>query len=129
MLQKTRKAVMAIGLGFALTLALSSVAAQDVTTNSMPGVDFSKFHTYKWVTVSAKYPNQIVDQQIKNSIDAQLAAKGLTKTDGDNADLHVAYQVGIATTNAVERVWYGRSMGRRDGVRRKLDHQYRHAGA
>ena len=96
MFQKTRKAVMAIGFGFMLTLAASSVAAQDVTTNAMPGVDFSKFHTYKWVTVEgAKYPNQIVDQQIKNSIDAQLAAKGLTKTDGDNADLHIAYQVGM----------------------------------
>ncbi|MGA8742209.1 MAG: DUF4136 domain-containing protein [Terracidiphilus sp.] len=96
MFQKTRKAVMAIGFGFILTLAASSVAAQDVTTNAMPGVDFSKFHTYKWVTVEgAKYPNQIVDQQIKNSIDAQLSAKGLTKTDADNADLHIAYQVGM----------------------------------
>jgi Domain of unknown function (DUF4136) len=96
MLQKTRKAVMAIGFGFIMALAAFSVAAQEVTSDAMPGVDFSKFHTYKWVTVEgAKYPNQIVDQQIKNSIDAQLAAKGLTKTDGDNADLHVAYQVGM----------------------------------
>ena len=50
----------------------------------MPGTDFTKYHTYKWITIEgAKHPNQIVDAQIKTAIDSQLAAKGLTKTDGD----------------------------------------------
>ena len=57
----------------------------------MPGIDFSKFHTYKWVTVDgAKYPNQIVDAQIKQAIDSQLAAKGLTKVDNGPADLYIS---------------------------------------
>jgi hypothetical protein len=78
-----------IGLGLMLALLTCSVAvAQDVTTNSMPGTNFAKYHTYKWVTVEgASYPNQIVDTQIKNSIDSQLAAKGLSKADTDKADL------------------------------------------
>jgi hypothetical protein len=92
-------------LGLVLVLVLlacSASMAQDVTTNSMPGVDFSKYHTYKWVTIQgATYPNQIVDAQIKSSIDSQLTAKGLTKTDGDKADLYIGYQTSIDQ----ERQW------------------------
>ena len=91
----------AIGLIVAL-LAGSAALAQDVSTNSMPGTDFTKYHTYKWITIEgAKYPNQIVDAQIKTAIDSQLAAKGLTKTDGDKADLYVGYQASIDQ----ERQW------------------------
>ena len=36
-----------------------------------------------------------MDTQIKDSVDSQLAAKGLTKVDGDKADLYVAYQVSV----------------------------------
>lgn len=81
----------------ALTLLTCGVAlAQDVKSNSMPGVNFSKYHTYKWVTVEgAKYPNQIVDAQIKQAIDSQLTAKGLTKVESDPADLDIAYQVAV----------------------------------
>ncbi len=92
-------------LGIALTLLLAACAltpAQEVSTNSMPGVDFSKYHTYKWVTIEgATYPNQIVDAQIKQSVDSQLATKGLTKTDGDKADLLIGYQASIST----EKQW------------------------
>lgn len=103
----TKMARFAAGLLLAL-LACSAGMAQDVTTNAMPGVSFSKFHTYKWVTVEgASYPNQIVDTQIKDSIDAQLAAKGLTKTADDKADLYVAYQVSVNQ----EKQWNAYGMG------------------
>jgi hypothetical protein len=61
----------------------------------------------------AEYPDQILDQQIKQSIDSQLAAKGSTKTDGDTGDLFVAYQVSIAQ----EKQWnaYGGGAGWRMG--------------
>jgi hypothetical protein len=96
MLQQTRTAIAAIGFGFVMTLAATQVAGQDVKSNHMPGVDFSKFHTYKWVPIqSASHPNQIVDQEIKQSIDSQLASKGLTKTEGNQADLYVGYQVAV----------------------------------
>ena len=50
----------------------------------MPNIDFSKFKTYKWVKIEgAQYPDDITDAQIKSAIDAQLATKGLTKTEGD----------------------------------------------
>ena len=84
-------------IGFVVAIATSSaVLAQDVKVNAMPGVDFSKFHTYKWVVIEgASHPNQIVDAEIKQSADAQLASKGLTKVDTDKADLYVGYQVAV----------------------------------
>src|ERR1700721_3558791 len=88
----TRVAKLGLGLSLAL-LACGAAVAPDVSTNSMPGTDFTKYHTYKWITIEgAKYPNQIVDAQIKTAIDSQLAAKGLTKTNGDKADLYLGYR-------------------------------------
>ena len=91
-----------------LLLMAGSVAAQDVKYNFMPGTDFSKFHTYKWVVVpNATYPNQIVDTQIKDAINSQLSAKGLTSTDSDKADLYVAYQTSVDQ----QKQWNAYGMG------------------
>lgn len=82
---------------------------QDVHHNSMPGVDFSKYHTYKWVSIQGgAHPNQIIDAEIKQSIDAQLAAKGLTQTDSDKADLYIGYQVAVDQ----EKQWNAWGTGR-----------------
>jgi hypothetical protein len=97
MLRKSRNRLAKIGLGLVLALLAGNLTpAQDVSTNSMPGTDFSKYHTYKWVAIEgAAVPNQILDAQIKQSIDNQLSTKGLTKTDGDKADLLIGYQVSV----------------------------------
>jgi hypothetical protein len=72
------------------------VQAQEVRYNYAPGTDFSKYKTYKWVEVQGvKYPNQLLDAQIKQAIDSQLATKGLAKTEADHAELYVTYQVAI----------------------------------
>jgi hypothetical protein len=92
-----------------LLLTAGPLAAQDVTYNSMPGTDFSKYHTYKWVSIEGgAHPNQIMDQEIKQSIDSQLASKGLTKTDSDKADLYVGYQVAVDQ----EKQWIAWGTGR-----------------
>jgi len=94
----------------ALVACITSAAfAQDVTYNFMPGTDFTKYHTYKWVVIEGGvHPNQIVDAEIKQSIDAQLASKGLVKVDSDKAaDLYVGYQVAVDQ----ERQWNGYGMG------------------
>jgi hypothetical protein len=93
----TRTRITRLGAGLILAVVTCVTAlAQDVTTNSMPGTDFTKYHTYKWVTIEgAAYPNQIVDAQIKDAVDSQLAAKGLTKTTDDKADLYIGYQVSV----------------------------------
>ena len=84
-------------IAIAMALALTATArGQDVGFNAMPGTDFSKFKTYKWVKIEgAQYPDQIMDTQIKSVIDGQLASKGLTKTEDDTADLFVGYQVAL----------------------------------
>ena len=77
--------------GPALVLALvacSVTYAQDVRTNYMPGTDFSKYHTYAWVDevqgvpAVGGHPDQILDAQVKQAIDSQMAGKGLTKVAG-----------------------------------------------
>jgi len=83
----------------ALLLMIAGTAlAQDVRYNFDKDTDFSKFKTYKWVTLQdAPKVNDLVDKQIKDAVDAQLATKGLSKVDGDNADLLIGYQAGIGT--------------------------------
>ena len=83
-------------------------SAQDIKFNFLPGTDFAKYKTYKWARVpNVQYPDQILDTQITQAIDAQLAKKGLTKTDGDNADLVVTYQVAVTQ----EKQWNSFSTG------------------
>lgn len=82
----------------ALLAIAGSALAQDVRYNFDKETDFSKFKTYKWVEMKdAKKPDDLIDKQIRESIDAELAKKGLTKTDSENADLYVGYQAGIGT--------------------------------
>jgi hypothetical protein len=76
--------------------------AQDVRTNYMPGTDFSKYHTYAWVDEVkgvprvGGQPDQILDTQVKQAVDSQMAAKGLTKaTEDTKPDLLVGYQLAI----------------------------------
>jgi hypothetical protein len=83
-------------LAILLFLAAGELRAQDVRHNFMPGTDFSKYHTYKWVAIQGgAHPNQIMDAEIKQAVDSQLAAKGMTKTDNDKADLYVGYQIAV----------------------------------
>src|SRR5271169_6226206 len=91
--------------GPALVLALvacSVTFAQDVRTNYMPGTDFSKYHTYAWVDevqgvpAVGGHPDQILDTQVKQAIDSQMAGKGFTKAvDGGKVDLLLGYQLAI----------------------------------
>ena len=70
--------------------------AQDIRYNYASGTDFSKYKTYKWVQIKdAQQLDQIADQQLKAAFDEELAKKGLTKTDADNADLYLGYQVAL----------------------------------
>jgi hypothetical protein len=85
-------------LSLALLLPAASAAAQDVRYNFDKDTDFSKFKTYKWVPIKdAPKVDNLRDKQIKDAVDAELAKKGLTKTDADTADLYIGYQAGIGT--------------------------------
>jgi Domain of unknown function (DUF4136) len=94
---------LALGLGSVLCCVMH---AQTVRTSYQPGLDFSKFRTYRWVEIKGVHPDPDVDAQIKQSIDSQLAKKKLTKKDGE-ADLYVDYQTAIskATTWQTYEDW------------------------
>ena len=71
--------------------------AQDVRYNFDKGANFSGFKTYKWVVIKgAQQLSDLVDKQIKASVDAELAKKGLTKSDSDSADLYIGYQAAVS---------------------------------
>jgi hypothetical protein len=101
--------IMKIAINLAMVLIAGIIATgQDVRTNYMPGTDFSKYHTYKWVDIAGgAHPNQIVDAEIKQSVDSQLAEKGFTKTDSDSANMYVGYQTAIDQ----EKQWNAYGMG------------------
>jgi hypothetical protein len=75
--------------------------AQDVRYNSMPGANFAKYHTYKWVDCGGKHPGQITDREIMQDVDAQLAQKGFTESAGESADMYVCYRIAVDQ----ERQW------------------------
>jgi hypothetical protein len=96
--------------------------AQNATYNYARGVDFSPYRTYEWVSIEGvAAPDSHLDEAIKRAIEAQLAAKGLTKSK-DGAQLYIAYQVGfprekvirqyLGATQAYGPDWpYGRDYG------------------
>jgi len=74
-------------------LVIGGAHAQDVRYNFDKDANFSGFKTYKWVILKdAVQLDNIMDKNIKSAIDAELAKKGLTRVDTDNADLYVGYQ-------------------------------------
>src|SRR5215510_14488494 len=93
--------------GCLLFVCCEWAAAQDIKYNFLPGTDFSKYKTYKWVKApKVQYPDDILDKQIMQAIDSQLGLKGLTKTE-DNPDLYVIDQVAVKQ----EKQWNSFSTG------------------
>jgi len=88
-----------IALAVTLLLAGSSAAlAQDVRYNFDKQANFSGFKTYRWVVLKgAQPPPDLTDRQVKAALDVELAKKGLTRAEGNQADLLVGYQAAIDT--------------------------------
>jgi len=77
-------------------MGVSSASAQDVRYDFDKDKDFSKYKTYKWVAIKgADLPDELTQRAITSAIDAELTAKGMTKTDTDNADLYIGYQTAL----------------------------------
>ncbi len=99
-------------LASAFLLIASFASAQDVSYNFDQKADFTKFKTYKWVAVKDAEPlDELTAKMVVQTIETQLATKGLTKTDGANADLLVAYQVAVNKEKEVTTFTSGYAMG------------------
>jgi Domain of unknown function (DUF4136) len=72
--------------------------AQDVRYDFDKTKDFSKYKTYKWVPIKgADQVDELTMKQLTAAVDSELATKGLTKSDSDDADLFVAFQTAIGS--------------------------------
>src|SRR5215469_9632894 len=79
-------------------LGVRGTVAQDVRYDFDKDKDFSKYKTYKWVSIKgADQPDELTGRQLTSAVDAELATKGLTKTDSDDADLYIGYQTAVGT--------------------------------
>lgn len=106
MSRTSRITQLAVIAGLLLASAVTA-SAQDIKYNYLPGTDFSKYKTYKWVQApNQDYSNSILDSQIKQAIESQLALKGLSKND-QNPDLYIIYQVAVNQ----EKQWNSYSTG------------------
>jgi Domain of unknown function (DUF4136) len=91
----------ALLLPLVLGFAAGPAAAQDVSYNFDQDTDFSKFKSYKWVDIkSVQQVDYATTRQITIVIDAELAKKGLLKTDSDHADLYIGYQTALSRQTA-----------------------------
>jgi Domain of unknown function (DUF4136) len=76
----------------------ASTHAQSVLYNFDNRADFSKFKTYRWVSIEhAEHVDPATENQITTALDAELTKKGLTKAGADIPDLHIGYQTAIST--------------------------------
>ena len=72
-----------------LLLGAHSSFAQDIRYDFDKDKDFSKYKTYKWVPVKDADKTDDLRAKALSAIDAELATKGLTKTDSDEPDLYI----------------------------------------
>lgn len=90
--------------------------AQDVRYNFDKAADFSKYKTYMWVAVpGGDKLDSLTDKQLRSAIDEGLATKGLSKVEGGNADMAVAYEVALTTEKQVTFTGTGYGYGGRWG--------------
>jgi len=74
----------------AILLAPTLAAAQKTSFDYNKSTDFTTFKTYA-LKDGTKVGQQLIDDRIVSAIEAELAAKGLTKS--DNPDVFVVYHV------------------------------------
>ena len=86
---QTRMRRLTLGIGLILA---AGCAGQQVTTDYSPATSFSQFTTFALVSSpDTTAAQQLLDQRVRNAVQAQLTTKGLTPADRQNADLYVGY--------------------------------------
>ena len=89
-----RRILLFVLIGF--VMLVPTLLGQDVRYNFDRKTDFSRFKTYKWITLKDAAPvDELMNKQIVDTIDTELGAKGLKKITEDSADLYIGYQAGV----------------------------------
>ena len=79
---------MALGVGVALA---AGCAGRQVSTDYSPATRFAEYRTFALVMPPDTGAQQLLDQRVRNAVQAQLEAKGLTLADREHADLYAGY--------------------------------------
>jgi hypothetical protein len=95
-------------LGMGVLLA-AGCAGQRVTTDYSPATGFSQYRTFALVLPPDTAGQALLDQRVRNAVQTQLTAKGLTETDRQHADLYVGY--GMVDKTHKEIYDYGTGWG------------------
>lgn len=75
-----------------LVFGVPPSVAQTITFAN--GISFSNYKTFKWVSVpGTEKLDELTSNQLMGTIEVELAKKGLTRTQADNPDLLIAYQI------------------------------------
>jgi Domain of unknown function (DUF4136) len=97
--------MMKLGKYFAVThlVLVTAMCAygQDVHYNYDRDASFSSYKTYQWVDLRGAVADQLIDRDVKRSIEEQLAQKGLVRVE-ENADLYVGYQAALSIEKGVD---------------------------
>ena len=90
-------------------LVCLSVAAfaQDVQFDYDRSANFNAYKTYQWIDYKAvQVRDQLLDQDIKRAVDAQLTGKGLGRVE-NGGDLLVGYQSAISQEKQFDSLGWG----------------------
>ena len=100
-----------------LAVGAGRAAAQEVGLDFDKNADFSKYKTYKWVTIpSSEKLDEMTADQLTGTLEVELANKGLKKSSSDDADLYIGYQVdGVTQGKMLKKFNIGASYGSEPG--------------
>jgi hypothetical protein len=76
------------------TVGAVRLSAQSGSVTFAKEINFSAYKTYKWVPVeSAQRLDSLTTEQLIGTLETQFAKKGLTRSQSDEADLLISFQV------------------------------------
>lgn len=78
----------------AVALTVSGCSSLSITTDHDPEADFASFTTYGFPEQDNHAPESLFDRAIRRSIDGEMSARGLTRTE-TNPDLYVVFQASV----------------------------------
>lgn len=88
--------------------------AQSITFAN--GISFLNYKTYKWVTLpSTEQLDELTSNQLMGTIEVELGKKGLTRTQSDNPDLLLAYEIASGKGKELKNLAIGTTYGSNGG--------------
>jgi len=123
-IKSTQKIGIRFVVGFCCLLMAGTAFGQKVSVDYDKNTDFSKFKTFSFAT-GTPTPETLTNQRIEKAIEAQLAARGITRVES-NADLTVVFHCAVTNKTQLDTTslggwgWgpgWGRGWGWRGGWR------------